>query len=189
MSGITPLNMDYLQKEFKQFYRQVPRLASGTAVRFFKQNFRRQGWVYDGSISKWVKRAPGAKRNKGRAILISTGRLRRSIREIARGSDYISIGTDVEYAEIHNDGGNINGTFRVPAHVRKAHKVKAHTRKIGGEEKRMKASTRSAAKVGSHTRKVNMKIPQRQFIGESPDVIKSVERAIFRKLDQIIDGL
>ena len=102
-----------------------------------------------------------------------------------KGRGFVMVGTDVPYAEAHNEGAKIRGSFRVASHTRKAHKVKAHT--VGGRKRR--AASRKAAKVQSHTREVNITIPQRQFIGPSPDVIKSVEREVFRMIDNIVQNL
>lgn len=179
------MDFEKLREEFRKFYRQLPDIAGGQAVSFFKESFRRQGWVYNGSLQKWEQRKPGSKRNKGRALLVDTGRLRRSIRIVQKGEGYVKIGTDVPYAQAHNEGATITGTASIPGFRRKGGKVKKHKR----GDTIIKAHTRTAGKVSAHTRNMNTTIPKRQFMGESPDVMKSVERAIFRRIDEIMKGL
>jgi len=170
------------QADLRTAIQRIPRVAGAQAVRFFQDNFRRQGWVYNGKLKAWKKRSKAAKRNKGRAILIDTGRMRRSIRVLSASSDGVLIGTTVPYAEAHNEGSVFNGSVKVPGFTRKGGRVMAYKR----AGKRIKAHQRSAAKVQSHTRQMNTTIPQRQFIGHSPDVLQSVERALFRDMERMI---
>jgi phage gpG-like protein len=83
--------------------KQVPEIAATLAVNWFKDSFRRQGFT-DTGFRKWQKRKPGAKRNRGRAILVDTGRLRRSIRKKKVTYRQTVIGTSVPYAAFHNEG-------------------------------------------------------------------------------------
>lgn len=174
---------------FRKYHRDMPRLVAASGVKFFKQSFQRQGWVYDGNLHRWKKRNPNAKRNKGRALLVDTGKLRRSIRTIQITDQLIEVGSELDYAQIHNEGGRIIKTVKVPGFTRQSHKVKAHKRKLNGKTIKVPTQQRAAAKVKTHTRKLNMEIDQRQFIGESPDVIKSSERDLFRHIDKILDSL
>jgi phage gpG-like protein len=174
---------------FRKYHRDMPRLVAASGVKFFKKSFQHQGWVYDGNIHRWKKRNSNAKRNKGRSLLIDTGRLRRSIRTIQITDQLIEVGTELDYAQIHNEGGSINKTVKVPGFTRKGHKVKAHKRKQNGKTIKVPSQQRAASKVKSHSRKLNIDIDKRQFIGESPDVIKSAERDLFRHIDKILNSL
>lgn len=179
-----PPDFRKLSKELKKFWEQVPTIAGAKAVAYFKESFRRQGWAENGSLKPWKKRAI-AEKGRRRAILIKSGRLRRSIRIIKKTKDFVVVGTDVPYAQIHNEGGTISETVRVPAFRRKAHKVKGHKNR----GRKIKAHRRKAAKVKSHSREINITLPRRQFIGQSPDVMKSVERELFRKIDTIFNNI
>jgi phage gpG-like protein len=181
MARLENINMEQLRVEFKKLYKELPTIAGTKAVGFFKDSFRRQGWANNGKLNRWQARNPAAKRNSRRALLINTGRLRRSIRITAKGTDYVKIGTDVPYAQIHNEGGTIQGTQKVRAHRRRKFE-----RPKGRRSKKVQSGD---VQVKAHTRQVNTKIPQRQFLGESTDVIKSVEREIFKKMDAIIKNL
>jgi len=154
-----------------------PRTIGAKSVAFFKGNFRRQGFPMNGRLEKWEKRKVPDKR-KGAAVLKKTGRLQRSIRTVEANRRRVVTGTDVEYAEAHNEGADLKGTATVPAHNRRAHKYKAHTR----AGVRVKGGRRKAAQVSSHRRQMNTEIKKRQFIGHSPDLMKSIDREFIRQV-------
>ena len=168
--------------DLKRSISQLPQVAGGTAVTFFKENFRRQGFLNNGTVDKWKARGKGAKRNKGRALLIDSGRMRRSIKVLTASGMMVVVGATVPYAEAHNEGGEFQGTVRVPAFTRKGGRVRGHKR--GGV--RVRAHKREAAKVDAHTKEISVKIPQRQFIGHSSDLMNEIEQAYMRNLEQSI---
>lgn len=91
----------------KQLERRLPSIAGVIAVRHFKKNFKKQGFV-DKNTSKWKARKKADKEGSGkRAILVKTGALRRSIRTISKGVGRVRVGTAMPYAKIHNEGGTI----------------------------------------------------------------------------------
>lgn len=151
-----------LEKEYKRFYARIPAIAGAKAVRFFKENFNRQAWVDRDRRERWK---PRRHKDSGRAILVKSGRLKRSIRVVAKGRGYVLVGTNVPYAQIHNEGGAI----------RKRVKVRAHKRN----------TRRGLQQVASHSRAMNVEIPKRQFIGESTNVIESVEKELLKHLEDI----
>lgn len=137
--------------------------AAIRAVRFSKERFRQKNWV-DTTPQPW---APRKRKNKG-TLMVATGRLKRSIRVINKTATSVTIGTDVPYARIHNEGGIIKETV----HIRK------HTRKRSTRQTRGKG--RIAVKA--HSRKMNTKVPERPFIGESQALLNKIER----KMDLLI---
>jgi phage gpG-like protein len=78
--------------------------AGITAKNFFVESFRKQGWD-DKTVQKWQPRKKADARG-GRAILVKTGDLRRSIiRDPAnRAALSVKIHSDLAYAKIHNEG-------------------------------------------------------------------------------------
>ena len=78
--------------------------VGNTAKVFFVESFRKQGWD-DKSVQKWKPRKVADKR-AGRAILVKTGDLRRSIirNPANREALSIKISTDLVYAARHNNG-------------------------------------------------------------------------------------
>ena len=75
-----------------------------SAKSFFVENFRKQGFD-DKNVEKWKPRKKDDKR-AGRAILVKTGDLRRSIirNPANRAALSVKISTDLVYAARHNDG-------------------------------------------------------------------------------------
>jgi phage gpG-like protein len=164
-------------KDFQAFKQRLPNLVGGTAVRYFKESFRRQGWAGD-SFTNWKPRKPSAKRDKGRALLIDSGRLRRGIRISASSFGFVQVSNDVPYAAVHNDG--FKGTVNVPAHTRRS--------PARGKGKAKKKSS-GTHKVRAY--KMNMNIPQRKFMGNSKGLnksidSKSIDRAVTRELKRIL---
>jgi phage gpG-like protein len=92
------------------------------AKNHFVKSFRNQGFE-DDSIQRWQPRkneiSGGIARLRrkslgSRAILVKTGDLRRSVRVISKSYRSIVVGSDLPYAQIHNDGlyGNAYGKYR-----------------------------------------------------------------------------
>lgn len=158
--------------ELVKVYKTLPRKIAVTAVNFSKENFKRQGWL-DNGLQKWVLRKKrGARKTDNRAVLVKSGRLRRSIRATSVTDSQIIIGTDVPYAQIHNEGGTGEVTQNVGAHTRKEHSRSG--RKV------------QAATVRAYTRKRKLNVPKRQFMGPSQALNKRVERLIKKEFDDVL---
>jgi phage gpG-like protein len=100
-----------------RLYPRLPNLAATIAVKFTKDRFRAQNWIGE-RTEPWVKRKENAtqrRRNQGRAILVKTGRLKRSPRKIRTTPTTAIVGTDVPYAAYHNNGSGpqSTGTFNI----------------------------------------------------------------------------
>jgi phage gpG-like protein len=149
-------------------YKNIPTEVATIAVNFSKDRFRDQAWL-DETKENWKPRkrpriGKTGKPSNNQTLLVKTGRLKRSIRKISATEDKVVIGTDVPYAQIHNEGGTITGTAKV-----KTHAVKSHTRTRKGRKETVKAHI-----VKAHSRKMNVKIPKRQFIGNSYTLQKRI---------------
>lgn len=146
----------------------------------FDRNFERQAFFSEA----WARRKSPI-RNEGRAILTDTGRLRRSIQSRTT-EDSITFYTDLPYAEIHNDGGEIKVTKKMKRYF--WHKYYEVTGSFGRrkdgtlrKDKRTVRLTTEAEfwkfmalkKEGS-----TIKIPRRQFLGISPEVEQAVRKII-----------
>ena len=146
----------------KGILHRSPREIGAIAVKHFKGNFRRQG--FDGT--KWAARKKEARKSSGRAILIRSARLRNSIRVVRADLRGIVIGTDVPYARIHNEGGTINQPSRSEIFKR--------NRYVKGRKKGMFARGVSAGRGFTYKQRV-IRIPKRQFIGESKELTTLVD--------------
>lgn len=146
----------------------------------FDRNFERQAFFSEA----WARRKSPI-RNEGRAILTDTGQLRRNIQSRTTENS-IPFYTDLSYAEIHNDGGEIKVTKRMKGYF--WHKYYEATgsfgrRKDGNlrkDKKNARLTTESEfwkfmalKKEGS-----TMKIPRRRFLGTSPEVEQAVREII-----------
>ncbi len=173
-------NLNDLQSRFKQLLLYAPGMLGNDAVNFFLDSFKRQAWLGN-RLEPWAKRRVN-KRRPGRAILVDTGRLRRSIRitRVSQGNVYI--GTDVPYAKAHNEG--FRGTVQVKAHKRNKYtKSRIGTGKFtktGKERTKTISSVSGSSMVKAHTRKVN--IVQRQFMGTSPYLTRQLQRRLSAEL-------
>lgn len=163
--------------KLKQVLATLPLKVGDTAILFVKQRFREQAWA-DNSTEVWKPRNIGGKRNKGRAILTNTGRLRRGWRIARVTADSITIANDVPYAKTHNDG--YRGVVQVKQHVRNRwKKSRVETGKLTKKGKQsMKTITTAVGEyeVKNHSRKMNM--PRRRMIGKSAILDNQIKRLI-----------
>ncbi len=160
---------DFLRKvdAITKAYDRIPNEVAAIAVRFSKERFREQGWL-DESFQPWKERKIYRKgKKRSQTLLVNTGRLKRSIRKISANSKQVVIGTDVPYAQIHNDGGTIKETVTVKQHTVKAHQRKVSSRVREGRTESVKAHNVKQHSVKTHTRQMNLRIPARPFIGQS----------------------
>lgn len=163
----------------------LPNEVAVLAVKFSKDRFRDQAW-YDSNKEAWKarkQRRQGGKR-KSQTLLVNTGRLKRSIRKIKADQNEVKIGTDVPYAEIHNNGGKITANANVKSYTKKAHSRKAHSRSRKGNVEAVPAQNVSSHRVKAHRRKMNTTIPQRQFIGNSTKLARDVEKLIVDRFEK-----
>jgi len=164
--------------EFQSYLKRVavmvsnlPKDVAVLAADEFDTNFERQGFFGDGwAESKRVERYRIGERKQG-STLLQTGNLRRSIRYSVQGGT-IRFSSDVPYASIHNEGGEINhpgGT--------------AFVKKNG---KAIWVSNRTAAGKNYHrTRPHKIVMPRRQFVGNHPDLEKAIAAHIEYELKNV----
>lgn len=163
---------------------QLPLIMGNEAVNYVLDNFRAQGYI-DGGVHNW----PGRKndvRAKGRALLVRSGRLRRSIRITALTADSATIGSDVPYAKAHNEG--FRGTVQVRAHNRRIISRRRvgtgkYTKK-GKERTQIQESVKKTVLVRAHPMKMNT--PQRRFIGPAKELYQRVGNAVTNHLQTAI---
>ena len=148
---------------FKQFTDKTIKDFEIKATELFDRNFEQQGFFG----KKWQHRKNNS--DPGRGILIGkgSGRLRRSLNNPVRSGNTISWKLDVPYAKIHNEGGTIKTT----------QSVRAHNRTVKGKVQKVKAFSRN----------VNIKMPQRQFIGDHPQLRLELEVIATRNAKKLIE--
>lgn len=132
----------------------------------FDRNFQRKAF-FDQS---WP---PRKMRNPKGSLLMVTGKLRRSIR-CRVDTDSVVWETSEHYAAIHNYGGTITVTAKMKKFFWYKHKA----------TKDDAWKWMALMKVGS-----KITIPQRQFLGDHPEVRKRAEAVIQRNLQQAAQSL
>lgn len=167
-------NFDQLQpdarklgKALKQAFEQSIRQGAAVTETHYKSSWHKQG--YADKSDKWQPRKSRDKRNKGKAVLVQTGELRRSIQAKPNVTQRtITISSDKPYAQIHNEGGTISATQNVKSHKRR--------------------TNNGTTTVKAHARNVNTKIPQRQFMPiEGERIGKALEDKIYQNTVTILD--
>lgn len=154
------------QKEFNKLLKSTPKIVGVEAVNFFKHSWVRKGFIEsaNGSINKWTARKTPVVPN--RALLVKSGRLRRSIRIVDIRRQSVIVGTDVPYAKIHNRGGKVSQTRLVRPYQRR--------KKSGG-----------FSRVKAHVRRYTATYPQRQFIGKSDFLNRRIDTVLTYRLKNI----
>lgn len=94
-------------KDLQVFKPQLEKVVDAMGVlaaNHFTTSFRNQGFT-DETLERWQPRKRTERSRLGnRAILVKSGRLRRSIRTKRFGLLAVKILTDVPYASVHNNG-------------------------------------------------------------------------------------
>lgn len=166
-------DFDAFDRSAKQLADNFPFFASNSFLNFIDNNFAQQGFL-DNTFKPWQplkKPRRVTKQPTKQAILIATGKLRRSFRIVNVGTDGFTVGTYIPYAKIHNEGGIEEGTAS----------VKAHARRI----KSKSSKSINVQQVKAHTRKFRIVMPQRQFIGNSYRFSSHMSMQYFKALQQL----
>lgn len=164
----------------------------------FDQNFEREGFFSE----KWTRRKSPTRPG---AALLSGQNLRRSIRSEIRENSIIFV-SDLPYAAIHNKGGEIIVTEKMRRYFRAKfyESVGGFNRKKGDSSRptlpngafyawtsKMSLNTISEfwrnmalMRVGSKIR-----IPQRKFLGTSPEVEAAVRQIIEENLNEYVNNI
>ena len=132
MSKQFPHPFGDLAAKYRAYRKKLPAVASAIALSQFKDNFKAQGLVVaPGKVEKWAPRK-AVQKGAARAILVKSGRLRRSMRA-APNYQYARVVSSAPYASIHNDGGPLRGYARSDATNIKSRLTKLRSNKpVGG---------------------------------------------------------
>lgn len=169
-------DVETMAREVGQLIRRLPQLVGAEVLATVDDNFR------SGSFfgSPWEPRKDN---DTGRALLVKSGRLRRSFSlDISRLQ--IIVRSDAPYAQIHNEGGEVNATVSVPAHTRRRFETEEVSSPRARKTKYVK-SLIGEHKVRAHTRQLNHHMPQRQFLGEHPQLVAQLTRLLQTQLMRI----
>lgn len=202
------MNINDFEKEIQAKVKELDKLAKDIlptkigvlAKRHFQDNFRNGGFVDDG-LKPWQK----AKRQSSKSADAKYGTLLSRQRNLFKGLEYIpspygvKICNQVPYASVHNWGETVYP--RVTSKMRKFGWAKYFAsygiKKTDSKEVRKQkiASAESGAKNQAEEwkrlaltkkEKLSIKMPQRQFLGESKELNEAVRDKIENEVEKIL---
>ena len=175
------INWSGLESSVKAAINRVAARMGIKMVEFYKMRFRDQAWK-DVEYHPWQKRKKTRRRNSARAVLRKSGRLARSIRVTDLGYNHVTVGTDVPYAQAHNDGSD--ATVNVSGHTRRRlRRTVAYG--IDTRKRTPITSVLGGFYVKPHSRKMNL--PKRQFIGYSEYLNEQLQRIIYTEIKRSLN--
>lgn len=189
----------HLQKQIqREVQDRLPRKVGVIAVNHFKENFRESGFVNNG-LTPWQKsqrELRGGKSAQARYKTLTSGRnhLMSSIEFSASPSEVV-ISNPVPYAAIHNEGGTIKASPRITPQMRKFAWRQVY--ELAGPSGAKKPDQlpeeaqmwRGLALTKKTHLNLKIKMPKRQFIGESQELTEKVNNEIVKTLNKIKNGI
>ena len=169
----------------KEVNDRLPRTVGVIAVNHFTQNFHQGGWL-DNGLHPWprTKRQDSASPDAKYSPLTSRrNHLMKSI-QATTAPGQVTVENPVPYAAIHNDGGEVPVTQR----MRRFAWAKVYS--IAGIKKGQKQPKQLPAEAEmwkglALTKKTTLRIPQRQFMGDSAELREKIGKAVRKSLDAI----
>ena len=185
--------------------RNMPMIAGRMAKDHFQDNFRKGGFV-NGGLHPWkpARRLssgdPGAASNYG-TLLSGRNHLFNSIKYIP-GDYRVRVANDVSYAPLHNWGGVASPT--VTDRMRRFawamfYKSSVKAKKGGTEQKKRSKNDSDKHQENAQAQlwkrlaltkksKLKVKIPQRQFLGESAELSDSITTRTENEIRKILNS-
>lgn len=162
---------------------QLPRRIGKMAVDHFKDNFRKGGFENNG-LKVWDK--PNRFSKTGKSAGSRYGTLMSARNELFNSINYnarkgiITVTSDKEYSEIHNEGGEVNNTIPITDKMRKFAWAKHYET---GDSK-----WKGLALTKKETIHVQFTMPKRQFIGESAELNTEIIEMVEVQIAKILNG-
>ncbi|MBQ9229716.1 MAG: hypothetical protein IJ190_00900 [Prevotella sp.] len=175
--------------------RTLPVKVGRIAKDHFQDNFRKGGFV-DDALRPWSvtrRQQSGSKAAGANYGPLQSGHnvLFGAIKYIP-GDGRVIVRNDLKYAPIHNEGGTVMPTVTpgMRAHAWKMY-YKAIGKRKGAKRKKKYVETEEAqhwkALALTKKKKLTVRIPKRQFLGESKALDRKIEDCIDKTLSDIIN--
>lgn len=187
--------------------RKMPVLAGRMAKDHYQDNFRKSGFVNNG-LHPWKKAKRLSSGGKDAAsqygtLLSSRNHMFSSIKYVP-GDYRVKVSDELIYAPVHNWGGTVHPT--ITAQMRRFAWAKYY--QASGKAKKAATGKRKGKKKGSAAnnepqenqealkwkrlaltkkKKLRIKIPQRQFIGESRELSEKIDRKMENEIRNILN--
>lgn len=182
--------MSDINAQVRQVFRRILKDIQVELGGEFDENFERQAFF----TQAWARRKSPLR--PGGHILVDSGDLRRSITSAIK-DDSIVFRSDLPYAAIHNEGGEIVVTKRMKRYFwyRYYSATGSFGRKKDGglrNDKRNRQLTDEAdfwKAMALMKEGATIKIPKRQFLGKSPEVEAAVRQIIEENLSDYINDI
>jgi phage gpG-like protein len=178
------MNTQRIELFFKQVtdridrvHQDLPKVIGNEAVNFAIDNLEKQSW----EGKPWAKRK--SKKDTGRALLVKSGRLKRSPRVISSAPGKVTVGSDVPYAAVHNNGGSIERSARSETFVRNRYTRGEKGKMFGGMGAYKKGTS---AGQGLTFKAYGYQMPERRFLGASPQLKRRLIVAAGRHIQEIL---
>ncbi|MCS2606902.1 phage virion morphogenesis protein [Parabacteroides distasonis] len=182
------------QKELDTLMRrELPIKVGRIAKDHYQDNFRKGGFV-NGGLKRWPQTKRQSSGSKSAAAGYSPLLSRRnhlfSSVKYTPGDYRVRVANDVEYAPLHNWGGETHPT--VTPRMRKfawAMYYKAVGKRKKGKTRQGELPPEAGMWKGlalTRKKKLKVKIPQRQFIGESTELNKQIRQTVEAEIRNIL---
>jgi len=166
-----------MQAALTKLQPQIIRKMGALAIEFTRENFAKQGFQGD-SFEVWPQRKKTSKKDTGRLVLIKTAHLLNATRVVMYTGDSVTIGNNMPYAAIHNDGGSIPHAARNQMLYFKVSKTgQVRFAKSKTAKQRAAAHDWYNASISAHI----TNIPRRHFLGDSPVLRKRIQIMILQE--------
>ncbi|QTE36015.1 phage virion morphogenesis protein [Mucilaginibacter gossypii] len=169
-----------IEMELNRVIEVLPTIVGNEAVNYSLEAFKNQAW----EGAPWQKRKD--KKDAARNLLVKSSRLRRSIRIIRTTADSVTIGSDVPYAAVHNNGGQINRAARSETFVRNRYTHGPKSKYFGGQGTFKKGTTKGK---GLSFKAHSFNMPKRQFLGNTVAFERAMRKVVRDEFDKAIKHL
>ena len=166
-------------QRYGEFLKQLPQIVADEIIDWVLDNFDSES--YEGK--DWPMRKD---RDGTRALLVKSGRGRRSIRVSEKTPSRVSVTTDLDYMIAHNDGAEI--TMNITARMRRFFWAmhyqyeydEAAETKLKIPESEVKWKWMALMKGP-----ITFRMPQRQFFGPSEELDTRIKEGIEYELEKV----
>lgn len=152
----------------KKLIRDAQTIAEVEMINFIMGNFEKQGFM-NGSLEAWEVRKGGT--DTGRAILKKTGELQDRISISSSSTKRVVATAAAPYAKIHNEGG----ILKIPVTAKMKKWFWYMFKRTRNQQYKAMALTKKAY--------FEIRIPKRQFMGESVTFNKTIETKFLRMIE------
>lgn len=173
---------------------EIPRKVAVVAKNHFMHNFDESGFV-DGGLRPWKKTRRQEAGDERKPLTSQRDHLMNSIDAIGSPGQ-VTIVNPVPYARIHNEGGTIHSQPTITPKMRKMAWAKAYSvarvskgGKLPKDLPEEARKWRALALTKKEKLNIKIKMPRRQFIGESKELHEKINQVIINKLKEISNGI